>query len=574
MNPDFFSFFSKKIILLALSALMVSTTFSQVDVVYNDLVWSDEFDYQGAVNPAKWFHQTQIPAGGSWYNNEVQHYTNRLDNSFVSGTDLNIVAKRENFTDQNVTKQFTSARLNSKFAFRYGRVDIRAKAPNNAGTWPALWLLGKNINEDGAFFDSQFGTTPWPACGELDIMEHGIFPNQPLNYIGSAIHTPSSFGNTVNKGGIQATDIAQNYHVYSMNWSPFQITFLLDGVAFYTYNPAVKDASTWPFDKEQYLIFNIAMGGYAGNIPASFSQASMIIDYVRVYQNITPDTQPPANFTASVGTITGSTVELKLNALDNSGIVKYIVQHGSEIDTIFGNSGVQKSGIISGLSPLTNYTFSVSAKDMSGNAAANNPIVLNATTLQILECEGTDNVATIGSFTDGYKYKFETFGTDVKITFELLDNKPDLIAYLWRQNPFSELPMTNVGGRKFSRTITGQTLGSTINYAVKFAFAGGLAVTRYVPYVVGSNCATMVNGPEELGFSIFPNPSDGKVYVTGLQNKNCEFSLMDLTGRNLATGILPSEGSFLDVSHYEDGIYILNLKSGTSHFYRKLVVRR
>jgi hypothetical protein len=162
----------------------------------------------------------------------------------------------------------------------------------------------------------------------------------------------------------------------------------------------------------------------------------------------------------------------------------------------------------------------------------------------------------------------------VKITFELLDNKPDLIAYLWRQNPFSELPMTNVGGRKFSRTITGQTLGSTINYAVKFAFAGGLAVTRYVPYVVGSNCATMVNGPEELGFSIFPNPSDGKVYVTGLQNKNCEFSLMDLTGRNLATGILPSEGSFLDVSHCKDGIYILNLKSGTSHFYRKLVVRR
>jgi beta-glucanase (GH16 family) len=93
-----------------------------------------------------------------------------------------------------------------------------------------------------------------------------------------------------------------------MNWSPNQISFLIDGVVFYTYNPAVKNANTWPFDLDQYFLLNIAMGGFAGTIPANFTQASMLIDYIRVYQNTAIDTQAPTNFVASVGTVTGSSV--------------------------------------------------------------------------------------------------------------------------------------------------------------------------------------------------------------------------------------------------------------------------
>ncbi|MFD0779162.1 hypothetical protein ACFQZF_12395 [Flavobacterium myungsuense] len=118
--------------LLFVLILIGQFCFAQVDIVYKDLVWSDEFDNNGAVNANNWFHQTQIPSGGSWFNNEVQHYTNRLSNSFVEAGNLNIIAIKEDFRDQNVTKQYTSARLNSKFAFTYGRVDIRAKAPNDA----------------------------------------------------------------------------------------------------------------------------------------------------------------------------------------------------------------------------------------------------------------------------------------------------------------------------------------------------------------------------------------------------------------------------------------------------------
>ena len=261
---------------------------NEIDIIYTDLVWADEFDTNGAIDAAKWYHQTQLPQGGSWYNGEVQHYTNRIENSSVNNGFLDITAIKENFTDQGQTKQYTSARLNSKFAFTYGRVDVRAKLPFGDGTWPAIWTLGKNINEDGGFWDSQYGTVGWPACGELDIMEHGL---HPTNQVSVAIHTPSSYGSTVNTSIQPLADVANDFHVYSMNWSPDQITFLIDGVGFYTYNPAVKNDDTWPFYLEQYLLLNIAMGGNGGAIDSNFSQSSMVIDYVRVYQNTTASTE-------------------------------------------------------------------------------------------------------------------------------------------------------------------------------------------------------------------------------------------------------------------------------------------
>ncbi|BAO76967.1 family 16 glycosylhydrolase [Winogradskyella sp. PG-2] len=254
-----------------------------LDIIYSDLVWSDEFDTNGVLDSNKWFHQTQLPSGGNWFNGEEQHYTNRIENSYVDNGFLNIVAIKENFTDQGETKQYTSARLNSKFAFTHGRVDVRARLPEGDGTWPAIWTLGKNINEAGAYWQTQgFGTTGWPACGEIDIMEHGL---GATNHVSSALHTPSSFGNTMNFQSYTLNDVANEFHIYSVNWSPNQITFLIDNVGFYTYNPAVKDSSTWPFDNDQYLLLNIAMGGVSGTIDPNFTQSSMVIDYVRVYQN-------------------------------------------------------------------------------------------------------------------------------------------------------------------------------------------------------------------------------------------------------------------------------------------------
>jgi beta-glucanase (GH16 family) len=551
--------------------LFFNFSYAQVDVVYSDLVWSDEFDVNGAVNTTKWHHQTQIPAGGNWYNGEEQHYTNQLVNSFVNSGFLNIVAKKEVYTSQGYTKQYTSARLNSKFAFKYGRVDVRAKLPIQQGTWPAIWTLGKNINEDGAFFDVTHGTTDWPACGEIDIMEHGITQSQPAGYIQSALHTPSSFGATTNIGGTIASNLGTDYHIYSMNWSPFQITFLLDGVAFYTYNPAIKNANNWPFDADQYLLLNIAMGGVAGNIPSNFNQATMEIDYVRVYQNVQVDTQIPTNFTATVGTVTSSSIELLLNSNDNSGSVVYGVTYGSNSTSAAGTSGVQKSVVISGLNPTTNYSFSVRASDLAGNNAANNSITLNATTLGVIGCNGTSSAAQQGSFNTGYNYAFETIGTNsVKVTFELLDtDKIGLVAYLWRQSPFSEVQMTNVSGRTFSYTLTGQTPGSTISYAVKFAYANGMSVTQYFQYVVGNNCNLGLTEIMNNNKIKFKNPAHLNLEFDQNLNIN-NLKIYSLLGQKMMD--INNCSGMIDISNLSKGVYLMIISVEDQIYEEKLVI--
>jgi beta-glucanase (GH16 family) len=556
---------------LLLFLLAIQSSFSQVDVVYNDLVWSDEFSTNGAVNPTNWFHQTQLPAGGSWFNGELQHYTNQLTNSNVNAGFLNIVAKKEPFTDQGFTKQYTSARLNSKFAFKYGRIDVRAKLPLDAGAWPAIWMLAKSVNENGGFFDAQFGTVDWPACGEIDIMEHGITPSQPINYIQSALHTPSSFGNTTNIGGTIASDLANNFHTYSMNWSANQISFLLDGVVYYTYNPAIKNANNWPFNSEQYILLNIAMGGVAGAINPNYTQSAMVVDYVRVYQNTALDTQSPTNFTATLGNVTGTTAQLLLNGNDNSGNINYTITYGAQTITALGTSGIQKSVIISNLTPNTFYTFSIVASDATGNNAANNSLSLNATTNQAFQCSGTGNVAQQGSFSTGYSYTFETIGTDVKITCELLDtNRVGVIAYLWKQSPFSETTMSNVSGTTFTKTISGQTIGSTIYYGVKFAFAGGLAVTNYIPYVVGSNCTLTNDAIENENQFSYTNPSDDFVEIdTTLVIDKVE--IYNLLG-NLVLKTSTNTKK-INISNLTEGIYFLTVYSKDSKYVKKLIVK-
>jgi beta-glucanase (GH16 family) len=243
-------------------------------------------DLGDPIDFTKWHQQSLIPNGKSWYNGEQQHYTDR--NTYISDGTLKIVAKKEPFTQQGVTKQYTSSRLNSKFAFTYGRVEVRAKLPTGYGTWPAIWLLGKNINERGAYWQTQgFGTAGWPECGEVDLMEHWG-ANQ--NWILSAIHTPSSFGDTLNKSGQSMPTASSEFHVYSLDWTENWMIFSVDGKIHYIYNPEVKNAETWPFDSELYLLINVAI---ESRISSNFQESQMEVDYVRIYApNSGPDDAP------------------------------------------------------------------------------------------------------------------------------------------------------------------------------------------------------------------------------------------------------------------------------------------
>jgi len=272
-------------LLVILLFVSFSTTYcakskSKSNTKFDKLVWSDEFSENGTINSKKWFHQTQLPAGGDWYGGLINHYTNRVENSFVKDGFLNIVAKKEIFNDQGEIKEYTSARLNSKFAFTYGRIEVRAKLPTGIGTWPAIWMLNKNIDEPGAYWQKQgFGTIYWPVCGEVDILEHW---GKRQNHIQSAVHTASSAGDDVaNLGGKVLENVSNKFHTYGVEWYEDKMVFTVDGVQHYTYQPSIQDSETWPFISDQYLLLNIAI---ESDIDPSFEESAMVVDYIRVYQ--------------------------------------------------------------------------------------------------------------------------------------------------------------------------------------------------------------------------------------------------------------------------------------------------
>lgn len=232
------------------------------------MIFAEEFNYSGAPDSSKWTYDIGRGDNG-WGNGEAQYYTSRSENVRVENGILKITAKKENYEGA----AYTSSRLKTqgKFSFTYGKVEVRAKLPNGGGTWPAIWMLGSNITSVG-----------WPASGEIDIMEH--VGNNPGKII-SAIHTPSSYGGTQNKAVTTVEDATSEFHVYGLEWTSEKLIFSVDGKVHYTYNPTNKNASTWPFTSDQFLILNIAVGGtLGGTIDPAFSSGTMEVDYVRVYK--------------------------------------------------------------------------------------------------------------------------------------------------------------------------------------------------------------------------------------------------------------------------------------------------
>ncbi len=230
--------------------------------VVQGIVWADEFDSPGSPSSAKWGYDI---GGGGWGNNEVQNYTSRTENVYISDGTLKIILKKENYGGST----FTSARMltKGKFSFRYGRIEVRAKLPAGGGTWPAIWMLGDNL-----------GSAGWPACGEIDIMEH--VGNQ-LNRIFSTMHYPNHSGGNGIGGFTMINTATTEFHKYSMEWSSDSMKFYVDDQLFY----AFANSADKPFNQNFFIILNVAMGGnFGGAIDPAFSSAQMEVDYVRVYQ--------------------------------------------------------------------------------------------------------------------------------------------------------------------------------------------------------------------------------------------------------------------------------------------------
>ncbi len=238
------------------------------------LVWQDEFDGD-ALSTENWVSET---GSNGWGNNELQNYTED-ENVLVSDGTLKIIAKKTEPAPGTVG--YTSARLNSTSSFKYGRMEIRAKIPEHKGNglWPALWMLGSNIQTAG-----------WPACGEIDIMEYVSFePNQTHFSIHSVANNHKD-GTQVTSGPVFLETIEEEFHNYGILWTDKYLKFYIDdidNIKLLFPRPAISNVENWPFSGSFYFLMNIAVGGDWGGLEGvdnSIFPAIMEIDYVRVYQ--------------------------------------------------------------------------------------------------------------------------------------------------------------------------------------------------------------------------------------------------------------------------------------------------
>lgn len=232
------------------------------------LKWNDEFN-GSSIDQNNWNYD--LGASG-WGNNELQNYTSQSANSYIANGSLVIEAIK------GPNGNYTSARMitKGKRTFQYGRIDIRAKLPRGQGIWPALWMLGSNIDNVG-----------WPACGEIDIMEY-------LGHQTSTVHGTAHWGaqgSTSSQSSSSRYDLTSGnfydkFHVFSIIWEPNKIRWYMDDQLFHTVTTSTTGAAAWRFNQEFFFIFNIAVGGNWPGYPDATTQfpQKMFIDYVRVFQ--------------------------------------------------------------------------------------------------------------------------------------------------------------------------------------------------------------------------------------------------------------------------------------------------
>ena len=311
------------------------------------LVWSDEFN-EASIDLTKWTFD--IGNGGSnpgWGNNELEYYTSNSANVFVTNGFLHIHAEEQTTNSSEGTFYYTSARMKTEGLYwhTYGRIEWRAQLPEGTGFWPALWMLGTNINSVG-----------WPACGEIDVVENNGTPT----FVQGSIHygnDATAIYNFSNGGSVT------NFHVYDLDWTSNSISWSVDGVVYETQTGWV--GNTTAFNQPFFFLMNLAIGGsYLGNPSTDAINPSLpgdvVIDYMRIF-NYSAPTNPPTTPAGLSATLGSASVGLTWSLSDNAARynVKRSLNTGGPY-TIIGTptaTSYSDSNVVSG----TTYYYVVSA---------------------------------------------------------------------------------------------------------------------------------------------------------------------------------------------------------------------
>lgn len=524
------------------------------------MVWQDEFSEDGAVDKNLWSHET----GGSGFGNqEAQFYTDSTSNSYVSNGNLVIKAKKETIG----SNEYSSAKLVSKNMgdWKYGKFEIRAKLPTGKGMWPAIWMLPK---------ESVYGA--WPKSGEIDIVENVGFEPDIIHW---NTHT-ESFNHTLgtNKGDkatFTSPTPSEDFHVYATEWYEDKIEFFVDGVEYFQFDKLAGGYKSWPFDQEFYLILNIAVGGSWGGLQgidnAIFPQ-EMLIDYVRVYENIAVANQYTLNYSAENGGTLTSTSNNGLVDAGSSVTLTAVPNQGYEFKGWVGTFDQIKNPITFKMDlPVTmkakfsrigekllNPTFSQGLTSWQTNnggkstiSASNSElkVSINAQATNAWDIQVSQSPFTL-SKTCTYRYSVTalssvntTFGTGVGI------NEDPWSSYANRTIQLvAGVEKTTIADFTMTRTSS----NSRVYFDLGKASVGDI-VFKEISLIESCPVTGINNSQNITKVTIYPNPAFDLIHLS----EASEWQLLNAFGQIINSG----KGDKISISEHKAGVYFV--KTGT-----------
>ncbi|MCF8226456.1 MAG: family 16 glycosylhydrolase [Bacteroidales bacterium] len=347
-----------------------------------ELVWSDEFDYNGYPDANVW---TPEEGGGGWGNNESQYYTsNDLDNAKVENGFLTITALKENFEGN----EYTSARLitKGKINFQYGKIEARIKLPYGQGIWPAFWMMGENIDDVG-----------WPACGEIDIMEF-VGGDDTDNKVHGTVHWDNSGSHAQYGSSYSLAEgiFANDFHTFSVEWTPESVRWYVDNIQYNVID--ITPSGLSEFHQDFFILLNLAVGGNWPGYPdaSTVFPQTLVVDYVRVYKksgeisemSISGNTVLPQNASRAEYFLPFSpdwtyewSVPEDAEIVDGQGTERIILNWGCTSDTLHC--------LVTGQCGTYHFSYTIAAED-----SIYGPQFIDeneeAVTFHVLPMEGTD----------------------------------------------------------------------------------------------------------------------------------------------------------------------------------------
>ena len=548
------------------------------------LVWSDEFNTPGLPDSTKWGYEV-----GKIRNSELQYYTSkRIENARIEDTVLVLEARKENYNNAD----YTSASIISKNIgdWKYGKIEVRAKVPTGKGTWPAIWMLPTNY---------EYGE--WSKSGEIDIMEYiGVEP-QNLYYTAHFEGTGASGHESSGSGPINYFQNPwEQFIKFTLVWTPEKLEWYANDIKFYTYNKPSDDYRVWPFNKEFYLILNLAYGGSWGGydgVDDTKLPHQFLIDYVRVYQ--LQDAEGP--FSLNVEPAEGGTVEISpeldsypegtkvtLTATpdDNFNFQRWQYMSGANPFTFTINKNTTVNPVFKNrYEMLTNnnfdsnwwtpWAFFVSDTQTASYAASieNGQFVIDITKSPETDWQLGFQELGIPMQKGKYNLTFDAMADEAKtLLITVSKNYPDYGAIVTKYASIS----TTMQHFEMPIEMPVDDLNSRLYFGIG-NFAGKFIIDNISLFRVDSTSVAI--RPEidmNNEWSVFPNPASKKfkiVFNETSQYKERVIQIHSIEGKLLFSKKTTEDEININTNGLKPGVYLISLITPNSNSTRRLIIR-